>query len=172
MSIYKLVQLSNEIEELLIESKGEITPEVEARLFPLEGEKRERVDRAVFFLKRIPSLVDFYKSEKKNLDTIIDSLELSVDTLKERFKAFLRDSGERSMEGNTYQVKISPRPNKVVIENEGIIPVKYCKEVIKLVPDRELIKLALERGEEVPGCRLEEVTALLTKVLRKELTNE
>lgn len=95
------------------------------------------------------------------IDARMDDLKARKDRLKRRSEA-IRDAVCEAMqradlpkiEAPDFTVSTRRMPPAVVVTDEGQIPPGYMKEKVTTAPDKAAIKAALEAGETVPGCAL------------------
>lgn len=99
----------------------------------------------------VKEMADFVKkvSDRKM------SLARKLDRLKDRLMYCMLLMGKNKI-GDKAEVKITGNggKRKVTIYNIELLPDKFKK--ITIEPDNDKIREALEKGEEVPGCVLEE----------------
>ena len=166
--MYNLVDgltLASKIEKLLIESGGEITPEIESLLkYPMTA---ELVDSSVNSIERLNHSSDFFKMKAAQMSKISKALEESAQKVLDETKRFMVESGKKELVGNEYKFKLSLGNPKVKILDDKKIPAKYLTEEIIVDPDKKAILKALKDGSKVEGCILEEVY-VLKKSINKE----
>lgn len=156
MTNKSLVSIVNEaisIERLLIESGGEITPELSDALAVNAGTLADKVDGYVHILERFEDLETHYKSRAEFFKKIAEHCKKAQDRLKENIKFAMQELEVTDLHGNDMRFKLSPTPGVMVIEDEDMVPVEYKNEVISTVIDKKALKDALKNGE-VPGAKL------------------
>ena len=138
----------------LIDSGGEITPELETEL-SINKEQLESKSQGYAMVIRE------FEFEEDIIDQEIERLR-NLKSAKQKHKAYLKERIQASME--LYEISeiksplmtISFRKSKSVdIENVDLIPPKFMViPVVELKPDKTAIKKALESGEIVNGAKI------------------
>lgn len=82
-----------------------------------------------------------------------------VDRLKTRLKEYMGFSKRRELVGNYFRFLLTDMQPKLVIDEEKL-PREYMMPVTTYVPDKEVIRYKLERGEIIEGAHLEPVQAM------------
>lgn len=143
------------VEQLLLESQGELTPELEAWLTEVESNVADRVDAYVMVQERLKEAADFYKTQADKFLAAKKASENAVERMKERIRAAMTTMGTDELRGEAFRFKMSNAPKRLVIDNEDTVPMAYksARTVYDLAKDG--IKVALEGGSEIPGCHLE-----------------
>lgn len=147
-----MIQLSAEIEMLLVEAEGELTPAVEQSLAQLA----RKVDDCVFVLDRLEKVAEFYVERAAKLERIARAAKASRERLKTYVKAVMEASSTDELLGDDFRFKASTSAPRVVVTDEKLVPMKFLEEKVSLVPNKKLILEALEAGEEVPGAQAEQ----------------
>ena len=165
MNEYALIQVSqtlHNLERALIEGGGELPPELEAA-FSVETIAREQqVDLYYKTMKRCESLVKELKDTIKILSHSVNSVEAFKDRLKTNVKQALLISGTNEFKGSVVDFKLSKGGTKLVIADEGLIPVSYFNERLIMELDKDKLKADLEAGQSIEGCQLVQVYRLNT----------
>jgi hypothetical protein len=91
MSLYDISTEGLEIERILTENEGELTPELEERLNELMRQGPERIEAAAMVVKGLEASSDACQKEVKRLTERIRGLENNADRLK-RYIAFALDA--------------------------------------------------------------------------------
>jgi len=163
MKLLQLTQQAHEIEKMLIESGGEITPELESLLTINKNELAKKIDGYDHIIDRLNYSAEFLKKKENEVKQARQSVENFTDSLKERIKAAMLELNLDKIEGESVYFKLSKsRPSVSVSEHQ--VPLDYM--VTKFVPDKEKIKQDLESGIQVEGCVLKE-SYTLKKYIKK-----
>lgn len=152
--------VANELQFMtaLIESEGEVKEsmtdmQVKSDMLP------QKVDNYHYRMSRIKSEIDYMKSRKKEIDSIIKRLKAADDWLKENMKFGMLDLGVDEIKGLDRRFKLSKSEPKVDVD-ESVLPAEYCREEVVIKPDLKKIEEELRAGRKVPGARLVEVYKL------------
>lgn len=146
-----LIALTSQMEIDLIESEGEITEAIAARLAQIA----QKVDGAVFVLERFEKIAEHYADKAKKMADISTSARKANDRLREYIKGAMEAMGSTELEGDDFRFKITRSPPKVVVTSEESIPDTFMVTKVLKSPDKKAISKAIEAGQEVPGAGLE-----------------
>lgn len=162
-NLFQLTREAQTIVLALIESGGELTPEIESRIEANETALMRKVDGYVYYDDHFDAQIDLLKRKEEGLRSIRKGIENAKERLRENIKAAMLAMKTDVLTGDEYRFKISKRAPKLVIDNEAAIPQDYKIIVQSTTVDKETLGAALRDGFTVPGARLEEVKALLTQ---------
>lgn len=157
MNNKSLVQIANEVTQLevmLIESEGAITPEIEEALSVKEIELPEKVDNYSFVQARLDMAVAMYKEQAKKYAQAAKYLENAQERLEERLKFGMTTLGVSELNGNTVRYTLKPTAGSLVIDDEEAIPLAFKTEVSVTTIDKATLKTAL-KTEQIPGAHIE-----------------
>lgn len=156
-SLVEIFREANRIEKELIESRGELTPCLEAELLITKDQLSKKIDSYDFIINNFESKCDFYREMASKYSDAAESVENYSNRLKDRIKFVMMESGMRELEGETVKYKISSSMPRLVIDDESKIPDKY--KIITTQIDKQPLKRDL-KNIKIPGARLEETCAL------------
>lgn len=162
-NLYALVGEAQSIVMALIESRGELTPEIQARLEANDLAIARKVDGYVYIDEQFDAQVHFLKKKEEGFRSVRKGIEAAQERMRINVKAAMVTLGKETLDGDEYRYKLSTRAPKLVITDEASIPKEYKIIVQSTVIDKEKLLSALKDGFEVPGATLEEVKALLTQ---------
>lgn len=157
-SLVQLAKASSDVELALLESNGELTPEIEQALEVIAQELPAKVDSYSYLMDRMDQAADWYSGRAKQYEAVSKACDNVVLRLKNNIKAAMHLLGSTKVEGNEHKFSLTPMASKLVLT--GDVPREYMKEVMKLEVDKDAIRSALVMGEQLPFARLEEVHAL------------
>ena len=128
------------------EETGEIFDEqaIEA----LQISREEKLEGIACLIKEYKAMAAALKAEKDALDKRQTAEERKMEYWK-KYLAFCMEEGERF---KSARASIGWRRTKAVEVDEDLLPKEYLRVVTS--PDKTAIKLAIERGEEVPGATI------------------
>lgn len=156
---------ADQIENMLIESGGELTPEMESLLSLNPKTISEIVDIKYMSLERMEASVEMFKKKAEQFEKIAISLDQARKYINESIKQYMVESGKKELKGNDYQFKLSGAAPKVQIVDESKLDSCYKKEKVEIQIDKKRIAEDLKKGIPVEGAILEESYSL-----RKSLT--
>ncbi len=162
-NLFELTQEAQSLIMALIESKGEITPDLEARLTANETAVARKVDSYVYIEEQFEAQCILLKRKEEGFRAIRKGLEAAQERLRTNVKTAMSVMKTDTLTGDEYRYKLSTRAPKLVIDNEAVIPKEYKIIVQTTGIDKDKLLSALKDGFDVPGARLEDVLALLTQ---------
>lgn len=165
-SLVSIVREVATLETLLIESGGELTPEIESMLTVKEVNLPEKVDNYEAMLDRLESIEGLYKERAKMFSTAAKSLGNAQDTLKERLKFAMKELGVTELMGHDIRFKLSATKPRLVIDDEKLVPKDYKVEVVTTEVQKDKLAEDLKIGS-VAGAHLEESFSLRKYVNKK-----
>lgn len=155
----EIVAEANEIERMLVESGGELTPEIDAKLQINQETLALKIDKYAFVDESLEAKADYWKRKEQHIAKIRKSVEAAQQSLRERVKQAMLDMGKTEVKGIDARFVLSKCAPRLVIDSEKV-PDALKIVVTTTAPDKERIKAALADGLEVPGASLEGGTAL------------
>jgi hypothetical protein len=160
MSLIVALQQADRLEQMLIDSGGEITPEIESELAVNPKTIGELVDIRYLSLERMAASAEFFKAKADQFSKIAKSLDSSQDYLLANLKEYMLQNGKTELKGTDYQFKISNMAPKVAITDEATVPAAYKTQKVVESIDKKKIADDLKLGIPVDGCVLQEVYSL------------
>lgn len=155
-----MLSLANWIEQRLVESGGEITPELTAMIEAQNLAVPDKVDSTVFVMKRMETVARLFKDEAARYTSVARGLSGAHDRLKAYVKFNMSERGIKELSGEANRFQLVGSAPKLVIDDMNLIPDVYTTPVVTREPNTEMILEALKAGREVPGAHLEKVEAL------------
>lgn len=151
MTLYHITSEQLRINELLEESGGELTPEIEEALI-LNTENFEiKADGYIESISRYKALAEAADVRIKEMQRIKKTSENIEKRLKERLLQAMMVMGVDKMELGLRKLSIR-NTSAVNITDEAHIPAEYI--IIEQKYDKTRIKDALKNGETIPGAEL------------------
>jgi hypothetical protein len=89
------------------------------------------------------------------------SLESRAKNLESAFAYVLKNMGDKEVITKYGVMKVRKNPPSVVIDDITKIDSKYTRQKIQIDIDKIAIKKAIQAGENVDGCRLEQTEKLV-----------
>jgi hypothetical protein len=155
-----LVIQSTQLEELLIESNGELTPDLEEMLVVKDVQIPAKVDAYADVMLRMEMLADYYKQKADVFLRMSTAASAVIDRCKDNLKGAMLQLNEPEIRGFDIRFKLVASNPSVVIQNESQIPLEYIKQEIVEKIDKKKIAENLKAGKAVSGAVLEQSFSL------------
>jgi hypothetical protein len=158
--IQQALEHATKLENMLIESGGEITPEIQIELSFNSATIEELVDIKYMSLERIDKAIEYYKEKSEQFSRIAHSLKSANSFVSDSIKKYMIDNAKNELQGSDYRFTVRRTKPKLNILDEDAIFGAYKKETTEIVLDKEKITDDLKNGIPVEGCELIEVYSL------------
>lgn len=152
------------IEQMLIQSGGELTPEIEQALTLSEEKMIELVDAQHLRMERMEKVAEFYKSKAEQYSKLASSIEKVSKFTKQQIKDYLLLNNKTELVGNEFAFKLSRTAPAVEISDESKVPEIYIKIKTEEVLDKKKLAEDLKKGIEIEGAILKEVYSLRSMI--------
>lgn len=156
--VFQVAEITNDI----VESRGELTPEMEARLADIDLSLARKVDAYAGVIERLDMEVDYWDKKAREMKSIADSHKRLKEGLRTRIKDAMRTMGKNEILGQDVKFRLVRSQPRLVIRDEKNIPAEF--QVVSWDVDKEKLKKALVSEMKVPGAELEESYSLRTFV--------
>lgn len=157
LTLYHITSEQLKINELLEESGGELTPEIEEALILNENNFLVKSEGYIESISRYKALADAADARIKEMQRIKKTAENIEKRLKESMQWAMKTLGKDKVEVGLH--KLSLRSSTAVsITDEGSIPAEYIMVETKI--DKMRIKEALKNGATIPGAELQTNTSI------------
>ena len=161
MTLYELTQEWAEIQDALIDSGGELTPEIEARLDALPGALQVKADGYCYVIQQLLRSADAAKAEADRLSELARVRKNAADRLKDRLKSAMETTGQLKLESDRFKVRVQKngRPSIAWTGEPDALPCEYSRVAVSL--DGQAAYEAWKAGRELPeGFKVTEGTHL------------
>ena len=145
-----IVARAAELEIALIQSGGEITPDIDIAMRALA----EDVDSTAMTLDRAESAASYWKEQAKRASAIAKGLERLQERLEATIKGMMQEKGLNELTGDSVRFKLAPCAKRLVIDEEKLDGA-FRMQVVTMIPDKGRIKEELEAGATIAGASLE-----------------
>lgn len=162
MNLFEIDSEYRDILQMLEESEGEITPEIEEALNNNEGDFLKKVTNYRNMIFKWKADLEAIKSEKARIAAIEKNRNNSIERLKNALEYVMLNRGLRSVDLGI-NGSISYRKSVVTVVDEGVLSPKWFKQTIVERPMKAEIKEALKNGEIIEGAWLEDKDNLQIK---------
>ncbi len=162
MTLYELQNQQLELNALLEEMGGELTPEIEEKLTIHENEIQNKMESYCKAIRCYESDIDGIKSEMERLKARKESSEKAVQRMKEAMLNAMTTFGMDKIQAGTFKIGTRKSQSLDVLD-EALVPDKFKSEVTTIKVDKNAIKDAIKNGEQVEGVKLNDNTNLTIK---------
>lgn len=159
-SLPELVSKAMELNLSLVETGGELTPELEAALAVSEQALAQKVDSYVVIQEQLKAQEAIWSDKAAHFQMIADGFRKAHARLNENIKVAMKSLNADEMPGEDYRYKLVRGRPSLIIENPEKIPASFKMIVTDTLIDKEEVRQALTKGEVVEGCRLEDSFSL------------
>lgn len=160
-SLVSIVAETVSIEKMLIESGGEVTPEMEAFLAVNAQELAEKVDGYDMIITRFKNLAEFYNQKAEFYLKISAQCVNTSEKLKKNIKLAMETLKVDEVKGNEVRFTLVKGQGSLKIKDPEMVPVEFKQEIIETVIDNARLKAACKLGP-VPGAEIEYNPSLRT----------
>lgn len=158
-TLYELSQEANRLEELLLESNGELPPEFETWLDQINTQLEIKADSYAHVLDKLDANTKMLKETAAQYTKAAKTLETAQNRIKDRIKDALQFMNKTTLRGNKRSFVLSNCQKRLLVDEVFLDP-NYTIVKTEVLPDRERIRQDLEQGMEVTGAKLEGGKAL------------
>lgn len=153
-SLMTLVSESAALEAALIQSNGEVTPEIEALLAVKDLHLPEKVDNYALIIDRMDVVSAFYKAKAEEFLRLAKAASNVVDRCEDNLKVAMESMHTDEIQGHDVKYRLVQSNPKCVITDEAAVDAGYkVTETITTIDKKRLIE-DLKMGP-VGGAKLE-----------------
>lgn len=107
------------------------------------------------FLRNLEATAEQIKAAETEMAKRRKAMENRATHLRDYLLAQMQRAGVSKIESPMFRISVRNNPESVVIDSEAQIPADYMREIpAQQVPDKALIKIALQDGFDVPGAHI------------------
>lgn len=155
MNLYEIGKEYNELINYIELSGDEHVPEVVNEfLEEVSGDFEQKVENTVYILRNKEAQAKALKDEEKRLQLKRKRLEKEVQSMKDWIEFNMKETEQKHIKLDLFDVKLRKNPPKAEIKNEDLIPEEFItrEEVVK-INKRSLLE-RLKEGELIDGVEL------------------
>ena len=153
-SLQEIISITASIEEALVESSGEITPEISQMLDMKYTALPDKIDRYYGLMERMKSLSEYYEDRSEMFLKMSKSVLNIHKFCNHNIESAMRQLDTKELKGYDFKFKLQDGPPSLDIYDHTKIPEEYKKTTVTVEPDKTKIKEALKQGIEVNGAKL------------------
>lgn len=151
---------------LLMETGGEITPEIEQELTVNGEQLAQKADKYEFITGKLEAEETYWKGKADEYLRVARACANARQRLRDGIKASMQMMGKTEIVGENATFKLTNSAPRLVL-HEAQLEREYIVETVVREPNKDKIKGALKEGKSVSGAYFEPVVALRTSVSRK-----
>lgn len=159
LTLYQINEEQRNLNAMLEDTGGELTPELEELLAVNEGNFVTKAENYGYAILHYKAIVAAVKAEKDRLDAIKKTAENAIARMEERMVEAMQTFGKPKVEAATLKLSLR-RSERVVVDDEAKVPAD-CIKVTTTVNKTDL-KAHIKAGEDC-GAHLEENQSLQIK---------
>lgn len=154
----KLYELRQEYQALAAAAQAagddpEMTQAYDDTLAALAGDIVDKVHACCIVVRTMEAEAEAIKTEEERLYARRRAVDAASDRLRAYMTVELSTIGMLTVRTSLFTVSLANNKAKLVVTDESALPATYWKSVPKL--DNQAVRDALERGEKLPGAKLE-----------------
>lgn len=179
VALFDANNYSSKIEQMLIETGGEITPEIEQVLALQEWSEAQlqaETDLLAMSLERISQLSSYYKDQIEHLEKLVKGLERAEIRLTTEIQGTMEKLNLDAVEGQYKRLSLRRTTPKVEILDEQAVADEFKEMKITETIKKRAIADALKSGQELHWARLVSNKSLQIQIAKpnklKESENE
>ena len=154
-SIFKIVNEYLDITSQLVETGGELTPEIESLLVINQAEFVTKIDSYASVLEQLRMAKDLWTKRKTRVGNVCKTIDAMTDRLKGNIIDSVKKLGVNKVDGKETAFRIKTTNGAVKFSDEKLIPEKYKIQTIVTTIDKAAIGDDLRSGIPVAGCYLQ-----------------
>lgn len=172
-TLKELVLESGVIAQSLIESGGELTPDIESSLTENIAALPSKVDGCQAVLDRLENESDYWKAKADEFYAVSKTISNARERLKDYIKQTMLNNGVKELSGHDIRICLQNSKAKLILD-ESKVPEIYKRQIVSTVIDKDKISEDLKIGVPVEGASLQEVFALKSYMnkTRKKVASE
>lgn len=153
MNLYNITQEYLNLANQLIESGGELTPDIEQALIINESNLKEKAINYAHVIRSIDNDINIIDNEMMRLKALKEARIKAQEKLESNIQAAMELYGINKIESTLINLYFR-KSESVEVDNMAQLDKKFIVEKLTLSPDKKAIKEAVKSGEEVKGARL------------------
>lgn len=153
-TMIELVKRANNLEQMIIDSGGEITDIIAKMEEDLKTDIQNKAEDYYFFIERMKSSEEFFKIEADKYYKASNTLKNTHTRIRDLLKNAMSAIGITEIITGKMRVKLFDSRDRLEIYSDSDIPQQYKIIVTSYEIDKEKLRADLEAGLEIKGARL------------------
>lgn len=158
-SLRALIAQATNLSTALIESGGQLSPELEKALVEIDVKFPIKIDGYAVIMERMEMESDYWKQKAEFYSQIAKGCMAARERLKESLKFAMEQLGTDELKGIDVRFKLSRTKPRLVI-NEDLLESGYLVATTVSMPDKKRIEQDLKDGLMIDGAMLMENKSL------------
>jgi hypothetical protein len=157
--VHDATAAAQELEEMLLESSGELTDEMEGQFAILTQQAESlpaAIDDVLALVRDIEIRAEARKAEAKRIADRAKRDEAVAAWFKNQVLRVMQNEGMKKIETTRFRATVAMPGGKAALEIVGDVPAEMTKTVTEIVVDKDAIRSALEQGTVLSFARLVE----------------
>jgi hypothetical protein len=157
--VHDATAAAQELEEMLLESSGELTDEMEGQFAILTQQAESlpaAIDDVLALVRDIEIRAEARKAEAKRIADRAKRDESIAAWFKDQVLRVMQNEGMKKLETTRFRATVAMPGGKAALELVGDVPPEYVEQQIIHVTDKEKIRAELEQGKTLCFARLVE----------------
>lgn len=159
-SLAVLIDETAALEHALVESQGEITPEIEAMLAVKDTHLPEKVDAYAMVIERMDTIFAFYRAKAELFNRMAKAAEAVSNRCEYNLKTAMETLHTDEIKGHDIKFKLLKSNPAVEIEDDSKLDPAYLITETVTKVDKKRIVEDLKLGVPVAGAKLRQSFAL------------
>ena len=155
--LYEASGAARELEAMLLDSEGELTEAMDGH-FDILAQKAESlpacVDEVLSLVREIEVRAEARKAEAERLRQRAKRDEAVAAWMKGQVLRVMQSEGMKTLETPRWRATAAMPGGKAALEIVGDVPAEFTREEIRITPDKDAIRAAIESGQTLPFAYL------------------
>ena len=160
-SIFEITSDALTIDKSLVESEGELTPELEKLITVHQSELASKVDNYAAILEQFNVALTLWKAREERDSRMVKKYSNIIDRLENNLMFAMKCLEMEKISGAETAFKLRKNAGRVIVEDENSVPDEFKIKTIVTTIDKKTILKHLRDGIPVSGCRLEMSESLM-----------
>lgn len=155
--LYEASGAARELEAMLLDSEGELTEAMDGH-FDILAQKAESlpacVDEVLSLVREIEVRAEARKAEAERLRQRAKRDEAVAAWMKGQVLRVMQSEGMKTLETPRWRATAAMPGGKAALEIVGEVPPEFTREEVRITPDKDAIRDAIESGQTLPFAYL------------------
>lgn len=157
MKLYEINARMRAWAEKIADQDGEVTPEDMEEIQQIEADFTEKAEGYAVIINEQEEPINKLSAEIERLKKRLEQYKKTKEWLKKCLASAMIEKGKEKVKTEKYLISFR-KSKSVKFEDENLVPDEFCK--IERKPMKDEIKKAIESGNTVDGCYIEENRSL------------
>lgn len=153
-SLMLIVSESNALEQMLIESGGALTPEIEQALAVSAEQLSDKADAYNSIMERFKGLSAHYEARAEFYDKISVQCNSVVERLRKNILFAMKALNTSEITGQDVRFTATKSSGSLKITDKEMVPVEFKEEIVSTEIKTDELKSAIKSGQNVPGAEV------------------